>query len=939
MGDFNILRELQAGADLAPMFAIVSLVAATLALYSSCIVCACAEQAKERRSRLKRRARLESKDAKVRNAAETAEAPTPGLQHRLEVLRHYSVEVLSRVVTLERQVDRHIRNMRSYYNGDERMNCGATMRGLQAACFRCNLVVCAYVETLHEGKRLASDITDYTLQTASAETGTAALKSEYERLDRIMSEFRLRYTELSAIAESLLFTFNRASTNQSQQNSGLQLDISNAMKKLAKVAKKGTIPSPDSRRSLLRLLRAGMNDAEWGASSKNYMDLRTRALGCRDVFLSTTPVSFLEKSKTQSQSTVKKPIKRIWFPLCQQYPFFFAAYWIMNLAIFATWIARIRQQGVGMEPSRKGLGGFGVTFFGVPPQYNLATNPRQQVGVPIIYGFMHCALFSLGLLPLTMARGFIRDLSRVWIGAHKWIPIEHFVILHQRLGFFILFLIACGAATWLIVMIPDCLSGVEKSCLAFSPGVKYPASPVDNVMTLRLIVWSFWFPFLPLIHWTQGPPPRWVPSFFSWIRAYWFEIAFYSHILMAYGILILALIARFEVFWPMLLSWSIYFFDRIRETLWRPQRMQLTEKQIYCRKGETPNSIHLHWRFLPSTNCRLSSASPKFAVSAGQWVYVLIPEIDWNWHPFSVSSETTDNELELHIGIRKPAKTGSSGSVKHPTWTYKLLKLLEKENVRNGTLEIKGYVRGPYGSTFNSCYDPKFGGAVVIGAGTGITAAESVLRETLRRRREVSKTAVPEKFWFVWSCRCTNDLTWCFDRLVKLLVKACEDGVLEPSTLSNSVRTWDWLGITIYVSRTQDGDIRRFREKSLQSLMTSTPQQDPQRKLFEASTMNSEYTLENGVINQPRGLSLTHKVQDWLLGQLHEGSLDMPSTHILRHLRSCSSALIASGVSHKGLAIGFCGPSGLAHTLSEAVQQLEVSEYGPTMIQFSADHQ
>jgi NAD(P)H-flavin reductase len=42
-------------------------------------------------------------------------------------------------------------------------------------------------------------------------------------------------------------------------------------------------------------------------------------------------------------------------------------------------------------------------------------------------------------------------------------------------------------------------------------------------------------------------------------------------------------------------------------------------------------------------------------------------------------------------------------------------------------------LRGPYGSPFTKCYDPKYKGVVVIGAGTGLTSALSVLKEMVQR--------------------------------------------------------------------------------------------------------------------------------------------------------------------------------------------------------------
>ena len=50
-------------------------------------------------------------------------------------------------------------------------------------------------------------------------------------------------------------------------------------------------------------------------------------------------------------------------------------------------------------------GGYGKPFLNVPPQYKFEESLAQSVGIPTVYGVMHCALLSLGLMPIPMCKG------------------------------------------------------------------------------------------------------------------------------------------------------------------------------------------------------------------------------------------------------------------------------------------------------------------------------------------------------------------------------------------------------------------------------------------------------------------------------------------------------------------------------------------------------
>lgn len=916
-----------------PMFAMLVIMILSFLTLVVCCWRVCANWSKQRREKSQRQRLLEEIERTGGGRASLDDAYMSVLESRLRALRQDCINLLDSALFLKQEFHAFKAGKGLGVEGFESRDDLEAFDTLEKSIFRISLVVFSYVQMLHQDSPLAREVTSTEQRATSAETSLST--RENERVGNVLTQLDHRGAELKnvlASTGSICEKLSRMKAEEIKQNTEELIQSMHCiMKNLADIVRKRTIKSPDTQRRLMDLLRCGITDTAWGAASSNYRDLRTRAENCREPWV-------LARGNSMFSGAQETKVKSVWFPLLCRYRLFFGLYWLFLFAIFVSWLARIEQGEEPLLPQRIGNGGFGVTFFGVPDQYDLGKNPRQAVGVPIVYGFMHCALFSLGLLPLTMIRGVIRDLSYVWPGVSNWIPTEHFVALHINLGLFILALLACGATTWMIVMLPDCLNRVGDSCLAFAPDVKDPANPVQNVMTLRFIVWSFWFPFLPLLYWAKWPAPKWIPACCWFFRVNWFEFAFYAHITVAYGILILALVARFYVFWPMLISWPIYFADRLRETFWRPQLIHLTDKKVYSRIGQPPNSMHLTFELKASEECDCTGVRPRFPVKAGQWVYILIPSVDWTWHPFSISSEQTDRKVELHIGIRTTngredwVKRFDVYEQKSPTWTYKLMRLVQRQDA------VTGYVRGPYGTTFDSCYNPKFGGAVVIGAGTGITAAESILRENIRRRRGRSRSnAVPNRFWFVWSCRCASDLTWCFDRVLDLLVESCEAGILNLNTIQTAVDKFDWLGVAVYVTRTTEQELEEFR-KIRRDKMRENPTRT-QRALFidepwatgmpvedaKATPKQKEHSLEPKLI-----------IQEWLLGCIHQGSLDLPSTHVLRYLQSCFNALKANGVQDKGLAVGYCGPPALARTLAKAVQSLEAEQ---VVVHFSADHQ
>jgi NAD(P)H-flavin reductase len=272
--------------------------------------------------------------------------------------------------------------------------------------------------------------------------------------------------------------------------------------------------------------------------------------------------------------------------------------------------------------------------------------------------------------------------------------------------------------------------------------------------------------------------------------------------------------SRFGIFFPVLISWGVYFIDKGREFVFHTYGVTMASRQSFnrsnrcvaCRGWRVVSLCVLLARSGYPTAYRIHFEKPKaLKVTAGQWMYLLVPAIDQVWHPFSICSSSGDDKLSFHIGIRTtgdPAEQwsatrtvgGRSWSLQPETWTYRLFKRLDVSHPY-----LKAYVRGPYGAAFTSCFNPLNAGVMVIGAGTGLTAAESVVREILFRK--ANGTPVPLRLWFVWSCRTVDDLFWCWQSMIELLLAAFDAQTIDAKAVVSSGASLDWLGVTIYVSR------------------------------------------------------------------------------------------------------------------------------------------
>eukprot|EP00035_Acanthoeca_spectabilis_P008108 m.148590 g.148590 ORF g.148590 m.148590 type:complete len:1059 (+) comp14216_c0_seq2:141-3317(+) len=551
-----------------------------------------------------------------------------------------------------------------------------------------------------------------------------------------------------------------------------------------------------------------------------------------------------------SVQSVRQRILR-WFPSqIHRHPRFYAAIAVLYCAVLAPFV-----MGVG-KSSWRGLFG---TFLPVPPQYCIdcfqdgSGVEIQRILVPLLYGVMHTAMLSLCLMPIPLCKGLLRDFTNAGPTCRGIFPIEDSVWLHKSFGVLMIGALFVGAMLWLIAMGSTCAGlstdnekAIKLACTAFAPPIfDARAGPIgktnnvsqhvimtdllfdsirganffdfrDNVMALRIVAWICFFGISPwIVIRSKTKFGRWVPR---WVARNWFELVTYSHIIVAWVALALTLYARFEVFFFALLSWGLLVIDKIRERLCH----SFTTPIYYGESKSSTNYVIIHRSETDGrpTAIEVVVKRPKnFKYSAGQYVFVTIPALGPTPHAFSLASCPDDESLHFHMGVQSGCEIGTANNwitdgttwdQTSPSWTFSLCKEILRLLADKETSPINAIVRGPYGSPFQRCFTASQYATVLVGQGTGLTSALSVLKHVISRRLKGERTS--ERVWFVWTCRTVRDLQWCWRTLQQTLIKACAKNAItlpddwSPATSS----TLDWLGVSIFVSKADEAKLLSF---------------------------------------------------------------------------------------------------------------------------------
>jgi len=320
------------------------------------------------------------------------------------------------------------------------------------------------------------------------------------------------------------------------------------------------------------------------------------------------------------------------------------------------------------------------------------------------------------------------------------------------------------------------------------------------------------------------------------LKRHWYEVCYWSHCAIAYSTVALALVARFDVFWPCATTWSMLALDKVAQCA--------STRQMYVDLQQSRCILDKHGK--PSKLCLVLRAKKPTRLAASRWVYLSVSHmcglqdeawverrISRAWHPLSLAAQS-ESQIELLIDVHSAPKGKS--------WSQQLfahVAELQRDthaSARASTddlfarpLQVK--VRGPFGSAFARCFDmmervdsvdaARYDIVVLFGSGIGLPSALSALHEFVRRRQEGWE--VPRFVWFLWQCRSYEDLQLCWDSLHRLVYSAkglsaagasegLPGGMLAPLDFqkhkarnggqewTENARMLEWLGVTLFVS-------------------------------------------------------------------------------------------------------------------------------------------
>jgi len=224
---------------------------------------------------------------------------------------------------------------------------------------------------------------------------------------------------------------------------------------------------------------------------------------------------------------------------------------------------------------------------------------------------------------------------------------------------------------------------------------------------------------------------------------------------------------RFTI-WPGI----IYFGERV----WR---------EIRARRATRLSKVLIH----PSGAMELRIIKPSFKYTAGQWLFIQVPELSsFQWHPFTITSAPEDPYVSVHIrqvgdftnALGERLGTGPSVVA---AMTKAAAKGMEKEgNLSRGDfVEIdpatmsmtlpQVRIDGPYGAPAEDVFRSEV--AVLIGAGIGVTPFASILKHIWYRQKKGTLGSL-RRVEFFWVCRDSPSFGW-FQSLLQEVESAQAD--------------------------------------------------------------------------------------------------------------------------------------------------------------------
>ena len=299
---------------------------------------------------------------------------------------------------------------------------------------------------------------------------------------------------------------------------------------------------------------------------------------------------------------------------------------------------------------------------------------------------MFTMLFQMALIPLTMSRLSIASLSETFV--ERIVPLNCANRVHIYLGYMVTIVVSVVSIMFVVFFAVLCSGGDEDSCTSLKSEIMITGYAILFVFIIIGIT-AYYRHVIP------------------------YEIFYTVHHL---------------VFVMYILTVAHTFDDLQREGEEdRNQTYKWFSASIMyyvCDRA----AMHLNHRY--KAKLLLSSAVAEndgskviflklrrpvlFRFKPGQYAFLRLPDIDIQWHPFSMASSPDSTEIEFCIEVREPG-----------SWTDCLCKILLERKVKGKEKDLFIEVLGPYGTSLAKTND--FTRAVAVGGGTGKNGCRSIL--------------------------------------------------------------------------------------------------------------------------------------------------------------------------------------------------------------------
>ncbi|KAJ7620996.1 ferric reductase NAD binding domain-containing protein, partial [Roridomyces roridus] len=178
----------------------------------------------------------------------------------------------------------------------------------------------------------------------------------------------------------------------------------------------------------------------------------------------------------------------------------------------------------------------------------------------------------------------------------------------------------------------------------------------------------------------------------------------------------------------------------------------------------------------PSGAMELRIEKPSFKYTAGQWLFLQVPEISrFEWHPFTITSAPEDPYVSVHVRqvgdwtsalgerlgvgpsvVASMTKAAISGSEKDDKLVGFRGDFVELDASTTGDMPVVR-IDGPYGAPAEDVFGVQV--AVLIGAGIGVTPFASILKSIWYRQRRGNLGSL-RRVEFFWVCRDSPSFGW-----------------------------------------------------------------------------------------------------------------------------------------------------------------------------------